>query len=77
MTEITTANGYPIIDKVECNVYPGFFRILVKRPEDRCPFPEAPFVVAIKDFNRPEVDGWGYALSYDLTLERAVELLGK
>ena len=77
MTEITTANGYPIIDKVEIANDPGFFRILVKRPEGRCPFPEAPFVVAIKDFNRPEGDGWAYALSYDLTLEKGVELLGK
>ena len=77
MNEITTANGYPIIDKVEIANDPGFFRILVKRPEGRCPFPEAPFVVAIKDFNRPEVDGWAYALSYDLTLEKGVELLNK
>ena len=75
MTEIVTANGYAIIDKVEDVRDPGFFRILVKR--DECPFPEAPFVVALKDFNRPEVDGWAYALSYDLTLERAVELLNK
>ena len=77
MTEITTANGYPIIDKVEDVRDPGFFRILVKRPEGRCPFPEAPYVVALKDFNRPEYDGWAYALSYDLTLDRAVELLNK
>ena len=77
MTEITTANGYPIIDKVEIAHDPGFFRILVKRPEGRCPFPEAPYVVAIKDFNRPEVDGWGRAIAYDLTLEKGVELLGK
>ena len=75
MNGITTANGYPIIDKVEDVRDPGFFRILVER--DECPFPEAPFVVALKDFNRPEVDGWAYALSYDLTLERAVELLNK
>ena len=75
MTEIVTANGYAIIDKVEDVRDPGFFRILVKR--DECPFPEAPYVVALKDFNRPEYDGWAYALSYDLTLERAVELLNK
>ena len=77
MTEITTANGYPIIDNVEIANDPGFFRILVQRPEGRCPFPEAPYVVALKDFNRPEYDGWAYALSYDLTLEKGVELLGK
>ena len=76
MNEITTVNGYPIIDKVELWCDPGFFRILVKRPEGRCPFPEAPYVVAVKDFNRPE-DGWAYALSYDLTLEEGVELLNK
>jgi hypothetical protein len=73
--EITTSNGYAIIDKVEDPRDPGFFRILVKR--DECPFPEAPFVVALKDFNRPDYDGWAYALSYDLTLEKAVELLNK
>ena len=76
MEEITTSNGYAIIDKVEIANDPGFFRILVKRDDD-CPFPEAPFVVAIKDMNRPEYDGWAYALGYDLTLERAVELLNK
>ena len=30
MTEIVTANGYAIIDKVEDVRDPGFFRILVK-----------------------------------------------
>ena len=36
MNEITTTNGYPIIDKVEIANDPGFFRILVQRPEGRC-----------------------------------------
>jgi len=75
--EITTSNGYAIIDKVEDLRDPGFFRILVKRTEGHHPFPNAPYVVALKDFNRPDYDGWAYALGYDLTLERAVELLGK
>ena len=49
----------------------------MKRTEGHHPFPNAPYVVALKNFNDPDYDGWAYALGYDLTLERAVELLGK
>ena len=47
-----TSNGYPIIEMDK--MYPddptdGLFRILVKRPPEMCAFPDAPFVVAVKD----------------------------
>ena len=50
---------------------------MVQRPKERCPFPEAPYVVAVKDFNRLDYDGWAYAVSYDLSFEAAVDLLNK
>jgi len=77
VTTITESNGYPIISKVPVANDDGWFRIMVQRPKERCPFPEAPFVVAVKDFNRPEYDGWAYAVSYDLSFDAAVDLLHK
>ena len=70
-----TSNGYPIIEMDK--MYPndptdGLFRILVKRPSHMCAFPEAPYVVAVKDFNNYGYDGWCHALSYDLKLPQAV-----
>lgn len=73
-----TSNGYPIIEMDKCFPYDttdGLYRILVKRPPEMCPFPEAPYVVAVKDFNNTKYDGWLYALSYDLKLHHAVFLL--
>ena len=77
MNEVTESNGYPIIHKEPISSDDGWFRIMVQRPKERCPFPEAPYVVAVKDFNQLDYDGWAYAVSYDLSFEAAVELLNK
>lgn len=45
MNEVTESNGYPIIHKVPISSDDGWFRIMVQRPKERCPFPEAPYVV--------------------------------